>query len=428
VDIGFLLDGSGSVGNQGFLRVLNFVNQIVSAFNISRETAQAGVTEFSNKPVIHIKLDDFQDSRLLQDEISKIIDSGGRTRTDLSLQIMSQEFFTYENGSRAGVPKVLVLVTDGKSTGTQPLSESVKELRKKGVIIYSVGVGDNINMQELKSISRTERDVFVSKDFSSIGLIASPLVERIAGDLTGELRNQLSKHHCLSIVFAQLFSVQIHAFFPGFFLCSFLINITYWYRYSCVVNLGLRASNIDVIFAMGADGFGASAAFNDEKTIIRSILDSQGPAQAKYGLIQYGDNSAEILRHLSQYTNNLDFKSFVGTSTLKSRGRALIPAMNKASEMFSSSDAKQKVLVLFANGLPFVPFNDLVNASSYLRSQGVKVVVVYSGYSADHTRLLRIVSTTGDFFPWSIGTGTSVMGSRIAFQLFKGSLFILLPY
>jgi secreted protein with Ig-like and vWFA domain len=187
VDIGFLLDGSGSVGNQGFLRVLNFVNQIVSAFNISRETAQAGVTEFSNKPVIHIKLDDFQDSRLLQDEISKIVDSGGRTRTDLSLQIMSQEFFTYENGSRTGVPKVLVLVTDGKSTGTQPLSESVKELRKKGVIIYSVGVGDNINVQELKDISRTERDIFVSKDFSSIGLIASPLVERIAGDLTGEL-------------------------------------------------------------------------------------------------------------------------------------------------------------------------------------------------------------------------------------------------
>jgi hypothetical protein len=179
---------------------------------------------------------------------------------------------------------------------------------------------------------------------------------------------------------------------------------------------------------MGADGFGASAAFNDEKTIIRSILDSQGPAQARYGLIQYGDNSAEILRHLSQYTNNLDFKSFVGTNTLKSRGRALIPAMNKASEMFSSSDAKQKVLVLFANGLPFVPFNDLVNASSYLRSQGIKVVVVYSGYSADRTRLQRIVSTTGDFFPWSIGTGTSVMGSKIAFQLFKGSFFIPLPY
>ena len=185
VDIGFLLDGSGSVGNQGFRRVLNFVNQIVSAFNISGKTAQVGVTEFSNSPVIQVELDDFRDSKLLQDEINKIVDSGGRTRTDSALRLMSQEFFTYEKGSRAGVPKVLVIVTDGKSSGEEPLSEAVKGLRRKGVMVYSVGIGDDISMQELKDISRTERDIFVSKDFDSTSLIAPPLIERIVGDLTG---------------------------------------------------------------------------------------------------------------------------------------------------------------------------------------------------------------------------------------------------
>ena len=185
MDIGFLLDGSGSVGNQGFQRVLNFVNQIASAFNISGKTAQVGVTEFSNNPAIQIELDDFQDSKLLQDEINKIVDSGGRTRTDSALRLMSQEFFSYEKGSRAGVPKVLVVVTDGKSTGTEPLSEAVKGLRQKGVMIYTVGIGDRISMQELRDISRTERDIFLSKDFDSTGLIAPPLIERIVGDLTG---------------------------------------------------------------------------------------------------------------------------------------------------------------------------------------------------------------------------------------------------
>ena len=171
---------------------------------------------------------------------------------------------------------------------------------------------------------------------------------------------------------------------------------------------------------MGADGSRASTAFNEEKAIIGSIVDRQGLSQAKYGLIQYGTNSAEILRHLSQFTSNLDFKRFVGRSSLKSRGRALIPAIDKASEAFLSSDAKRKVLVLFANGLPFVPFNDLVNASRFLRSQGVKVVVVYSGNSADRTRLQGIVSSTDDLFPWSIGTASSVFGRKIALQLFKG--------
>ena len=185
VDIGFLIDGSGSVGEQGFNRVLNFINQVVSAFNISRDAAQVGVTEFSNKPVIQIELDDFQDSKLLQDQISKITDSGGRTRTDSALRVMSQEFYTYDKGSRPGVPKVLVVVTDGKSSGREPLSEAVKGLRKKGVLIYSVGIGDRIKMEELREISRTDRDIYTPKDFNTIGLIAPELVERIAGDLTG---------------------------------------------------------------------------------------------------------------------------------------------------------------------------------------------------------------------------------------------------
>jgi hypothetical protein len=197
------------------------------------------------------------------------------------------------------------------------------------------------------------------------------------------------------------------------------------YTLLCVDNLDLPTSNIDVIFAMGADGSRASTAFNEEKAIIGSIVDRQGPSRAKYGLIQYGANSAETLRRLSQFTSNFDFKRFVGNSALASRGRALIPAIDKASEDFLSSDAKRKVLVLFANGLPFVPFNDLVNASSFLRSQGVKVVVVYSGNSADRIRLQRIVSGTEDLFPWSIGSGSTVVGNKIALQLFKGLFFIV---
>lgn len=188
MDIGFLLDGSGSVGKQGFRRVLNFVNQVVSAFNISRDTAQVGVTEFSNRPVIQIRLNDFQNSKLLQDRITNIEDSGGRTRTDSAVRIMSQEFYTHDQGSRAGIPKILVVVTDGKSTGNESLSESVKGLRRKGVIVYSVGIGKHIDMEELKDISRTEEDVFRSKDFDSTGLLAPVLVERIASDLTGGLK------------------------------------------------------------------------------------------------------------------------------------------------------------------------------------------------------------------------------------------------
>lgn len=191
--------------------------------------------------------------------------------------------------------------------------------------------------------------------------------------------------------------------------------------------LGLSPSQMDVIFAMGADGSRASSFFNNEKYIINEIVDKQGSTATKYGLIQYGANTAETLKRLPEFTNNLDFKQFVRARTLKSPGRALIPAMDKAGEEFSSSDARRKALVLFANALPFVDFNDLIIASRKLRSQGVKVVVVYSGNSGDRRRLQAIVSNDEDLFPWSLTTKSSVTGGKIALQLFKGQFVVFLP-
>ena len=178
---------------------------------------------------------------------------------------------------------------------------------------------------------------------------------------------------------------------------------------------------------MGADGSGADGFFNEQKAIIGSIVDRQKSSKTNYGLVQYGSSSAETKKRLSQFTNNFDFKRFVVSSTLKSRGRSLISAMDKASEEFLTSKAKRKVLVLFANGLPRNSFNDLVTASKSLRSQGIKVVVVYSGNSGDQNRLQQIVSNNGDLFHWSIGTNSRVLGGKIALQLFTGLYFFCLP-
>ena len=180
------------------------------------------------------------------------------------------------------------------------------------------------------------------------------------------------------------------------------------------------------MFAMGADGSRASTLFTGQKAIIAAIVDRQGSSKARYGLIQYRYNSAETLRRLSQFTSNLDFKRFVESRRLGSRGWALIPAMNKANEEFSSSKAKQKVFVLFASSLSFVSFNELVSASRSLRASGVKVVVVYSGRSADRARLQQIVSSNENLFSWSTGARSSVIGGKIALQLFKGVYVVVL--
>lgn len=393
VDIGFLLDGSGSVGKDGFRHILNFVNLVVTAFRLSHNATQIGITEFSNRPVIQIQLNEYQNLSLLQDEISKITDSGGRTRTDVALRSMSREFFTYDKGSRPGVPKVVVLVTDGRSTGSEPLSDAVKGLRQMGAIIYSVGIGDEISEQELRDISRTRKDIFLSKKFDSLGLLAPELVEKIIKDLRGKCRRQI-----------YLFKItKLHP------------HLTY----STFSDLPL--SDMEVMFAMGAYGLNAANIFNQEKTIVSSIVDNQGLPRVRYGLIQYGLDFAEVSRSISQFRSNKAFKEFVEATVLKSRGKSISLAMDVAKNEFSSSNVKRKVLVVFMNDLTAKEIKNLKNVSAELRSHRVKVVaVVYSSRRINNEMFQPVVSTTNDVFSWLRESETAIVGSRVALQIFKG--------
>ena len=135
--------------------------------------------------MIRIALNDFQDSKELQEKIKTIAYSGGRTGTAQALRVTSRELFKYALGGRPGIPKVLILVTDGASTNNETLRQVARELWERGIMIYVVGVGDLIKEEELKDITASDSNIFKAKDFDTMALIAPPLVKKIVGDLNG---------------------------------------------------------------------------------------------------------------------------------------------------------------------------------------------------------------------------------------------------
>ena len=185
--------------------------------------------------------------------------------------------------------------------------------------------------------------------------------------------------------------------------------------------LALPKRSVDVIFATGGYGFPAYTLYKQEQEIIRAIVDSQGTALAKYGLIQYGDTVVEVLRKLSQFIDNTDFKNFVRSTWLKFPGRGLVLAMEKASDELRSSVSERKALVLFANRIRPNSYQALLSAARKLAIEGVKVVVVFSGSDADSARLRRIVARSEYIFPWYSSTDSGTLGGKIALQLFKGT-------
>ena len=59
-----------------------------------------------------------------------------------------------DKGDRPGVPDLVVVLTDGKSDpGSEPLEAASEPLREQGIHVISVGLGKDIDIQELKTIS-----------------------------------------------------------------------------------------------------------------------------------------------------------------------------------------------------------------------------------------------------------------------------------
>ena len=62
MDLGFLIDGSGSIeqaGRGNFKKELNFVKQIVNGFKVCKKSTHVGVIIFSSNAKVCMKVNDF---------------------------------------------------------------------------------------------------------------------------------------------------------------------------------------------------------------------------------------------------------------------------------------------------------------------------------------------------------------------------------
>lgn len=105
LDVGFVIDASGSVGLDTFSREKNFVKLVSRRIAASSSDTRLGLMVFSDTPKLFVDFGDYQ--RMTIDQFQTTVDQvpfqGGRSRIDLALRAASQDFFT---NRRSGVPRV----------------------------------------------------------------------------------------------------------------------------------------------------------------------------------------------------------------------------------------------------------------------------------------------------------------------------------
>ena len=167
VDIGFILDSSGSLRSE-YQKEKDFIKFLAARFNMDAEGARVGVITFSFFSDISIKFSDFLSQSDFDEAIDEIPLMGSTTRLDRALVQARDELFLEKNGARVNVPKVLIVLTDGTQTIDEDSlnpGEVADSLRLDGVKLISIGIGDKTDRAELLSIAGKQDNVFIAKDF-----------------------------------------------------------------------------------------------------------------------------------------------------------------------------------------------------------------------------------------------------------------------
>ena len=170
IDVGFILDSSGSLRNN-YEQEKEFLKSLAKTFGVSSNGSRAGVVTFSYFSKHSIKLSDHGDIATFNQAVDNIPLMGSTTRIDKALRLAQKELFSLGNGGRVGVPKLLILLTDGTQTqdaGAEDPGDIAEELRADGINILVVGIGRGINETELTHIAGEEKSVYSAASFESL--------------------------------------------------------------------------------------------------------------------------------------------------------------------------------------------------------------------------------------------------------------------
>ncbi|KAL3865526.1 hypothetical protein ACJMK2_042902 [Sinanodonta woodiana] len=154
-DVMFVLDSSSSVGSSNFIKMKLFVKQIIRFFSVDLNYTRIGVMTFSNEPKIWFGLDAYATEKEIFQAIDNITYLEGGTYTEHALETLRMEGFAHERpGDMA--PNIAIIITDGFSHYPEATQIQAEGLRRHGVTLFAIGIGNSTDKAELEGIASTD--------------------------------------------------------------------------------------------------------------------------------------------------------------------------------------------------------------------------------------------------------------------------------
>ncbi|XP_077469285.1 uncharacterized protein col21a1 isoform X1 [Stigmatopora argus] len=178
-DLVFIVDGSWSVEDVNFEIVKKWLGNITKKFNIGQKFTQIGVVQYNDDPILEIPLGKYSTNKDLTKAIESIEYMGGNTRTGTAIEFATEKLFGLSERGPIGVSRIAVVVTDGKSQ--DEVAKAAEAARKKGVILFAIGVGSETEEAQLGAIANKPFSTYVFSvdDYKGISRIIQVIRQKL---------------------------------------------------------------------------------------------------------------------------------------------------------------------------------------------------------------------------------------------------------
>lgn len=140
--------------------------------------------EFSNRPRLRIPLNQAGGKQALLYSLRYIAGSrGNKVAFPEMIEFATKEAFGRDRGSRPGVPKYLIVITDDNVPFSEQLRAAVDEAEKAGLNVYVVNIGDTTSTEGLNVLAPVAKNRYVVDDVRSLNGVADRLVKNILIDV-----------------------------------------------------------------------------------------------------------------------------------------------------------------------------------------------------------------------------------------------------
>ncbi|KAH3873207.1 hypothetical protein DPMN_036436 [Dreissena polymorpha] len=177
-DLIFVLDGSGSEGQDNFNKQLAFVSNFTNQFKIGQNTTRVALVTFATDVTNEFYLGRYNANSSVIHAIQQAQYPNGETNTHLALDHVRLQSLSPHNGAERNVSKVVFVLTDGHSNEPDATRRASFELKKDPqVTVVAIGIGSGVGDKELREIASDANHTFRVTDFDALNPIKAELTK-----------------------------------------------------------------------------------------------------------------------------------------------------------------------------------------------------------------------------------------------------------